>query len=278
MSKFLRPSKPVLKNAQHYALIQAFITAMTQADFTASKIVVLLGKMTERLQEENRWYMISRTSELIAQRNKADRRRGSYYARCHAIVRAWTGSGIEMLDDAATRLKKVFDLYKVKTSAQTDEETGQLDNLIRDLSTGEMQDDLAALNLSWMFQQMVEAHEEVKSIRLREGKEVSEKVPGALLAARRRCDETYDELTYLIEAFEKTADDATPYEAFIKKWNGTLKIYQDMLDRKQGSGNSGSTVSVSDADGDDTAESGGTAAHPPQLTLENPDGSGLSSD
>ena len=35
-----------------------------------------------------------------------------------------------------------------------------------------------------------------------------------------------------IEAFATIADDPAPYEAFIKKWNGTLKIYQDILDRR----------------------------------------------
>jgi hypothetical protein len=75
-------------------------------------------------------------------------------------------------------------------------------------------------------------------------------VKGALVAARKACDALYDELTYLIEAFEKTADTPAPYEDFIRQWNGTLKIYQDMLDRKSGS------------------STGGTA---------NPDGSGASS-
>ena len=232
MGQFLRPNKSKLKNAQHFSFIEAFLTLMNQQGFTAAKITALLAQLQEAFQEEDRWYMIARSSELIAQRDEADRRRDGYYARIHAIIRAWAGSSMEVFDAAATRLKKKFDLYKVKTSAQMDEETGQLDNLIRDLSTEQMQADLTALSLAWMYQQMVEAHEQVKSIRLEEGTEVSEKVPGALAAARKACDKIYDELTYLIEAFSLTADDPAPYETFITKWNGTLKIYQDMLDRK----------------------------------------------
>ena len=41
MSKFLRPSKQALKNAQHFSLIQAFITVLQEAGFTAAKIVAL---------------------------------------------------------------------------------------------------------------------------------------------------------------------------------------------------------------------------------------------
>lgn len=233
MANFLRPNKTKLKNAQHYSLIQAFLTVLGQAEFAAAKIAALVGQLAAAFQEEDGWYMIARKSELVAQREEADKRRDNLYSRLHAIIRAWAGSGMAVLDAAATRLKKSFDLYKVKTSAQMEEETGQLDNLISDISTTEAQDDLAALNCAWLFRQMQEQHELVKSIRLEEGTEVSEKVPGALAAARKACDRIYDELTYLIEAFSLTADDATQYEAFIKKWNGTLKIYQDMLDRKQ---------------------------------------------
>ena len=74
---------------------------------------------------------------------------------------------------------------------------------------------------------------------MEQGQEESEKVTGALRKARKDTDGLYDELTYLIEAFTKTADDPAPYEAFIRKWNGTLKIYQDMLDRKSGNSTGG---------------------------------------
>ncbi|MGX8695827.1 MAG: hypothetical protein ACSW8D_05535, partial [Prevotella sp.] len=43
----------------------------------------------------------------------------------------------------------------------------------------------------------------------------------------------------LIESFSKVADDPTPYEAFIRKWNGSVKLYQDMLDRKSGNSSGG---------------------------------------
>jgi hypothetical protein len=66
--------------------------------------------------------------------------------------------------------------------------------------------------------------------------EVSERVAGALEKARKASDAAYDNVIAMIEALSLTADDASQYEAFIKQWNGTLKIYQDMLDRKSGSG------------------------------------------
>ena len=239
MAEFLRPSKRSLKNAQHYELIDAFITVLAEAGFSAAKIVALVSQLRTVFSEEDRWYMVARASEIIAQREAADKKRDNFYSRLFAIIRAWAGSGMAGLDAAATAVIKPFNLYKVKTGAQIDEESGQLDNLITDLSTTEMQAHLSTLGVTWLYQQMVAAHQETKSYRLEQGQEESEKVSGALRKARQACDAVYDELTYLIEAFAKTADDPTPYEAFIRKWNGTLKIYQDMLDRKSGNSTGG---------------------------------------
>lgn len=256
MGTFLRPNKASLKNAQHYELIDAFITVLVAAGFSAAKIVALVSQLRTVFSEEDRWYMVARASEIIAQREAADKKRDNFYSRLFAIIRAWAGSGMAGLDAAATAVIKPFNLYKVKTGAQIDEESGQLDNLITDLSTTEMQAHLTTLGVTWLFQQMVAAHQETKSFRLEQGQEESEKVSGALRKARQACDKVYDELTYLIEAFAKTADDPTPYEAFIRKWNGTLKIYQDMLDRKSG----GSTAGTANPDGTGTGsnENGGT--------------------
>ena len=233
-----------LKNAQHFAFIQAFITSLTAAGFSAAKIVAKLAELSAAFADEDKYYMVVRASEIIAQRTAADEQRDRYYTRLHRLIQAWAGSGMAQLDAAATALEKVFNLYKVKVNAQMDEETGVLENLITDLSTTAMQAHLATINGTYLFQQMVEGQTLVKSLRLEQGVEESEKVYGALSAARKECDRLYDEMTDLLESFAKVADDATAYETFISHWNGTVKIYQDMLDRKQGSG-SGS------GDGDD---------------------------
>lgn len=272
MASFLRPNKASLKNAQHYEFIDAFITVLVEANFTAAKIVALLNSLRNVFSEEDRWYMIARASEIIARRDAADKSRDNYYSRLFAIIRAWAGSGMANLDAAATALLRPFNLYKVKTGAQIDEESGQLDNLITDLTPAVMQTHLSTLGVTWLYEQMVAAHQEVKSYRLEQGQEESEKVAGALRKARQACDAVYDELTYLIEAFAKTADDPAPYEAFIKKWNGTLKIYQDMLNRKSGTSSSGGNTPTPtptptpDGGGDTPSDGGDTPTPTPDPT------------
>lgn len=251
-----------LKNAQHFAFIQAFITALQQSGMTAQKIQAQLTQLNQAFAVEDRYYMQVRASEIVAQREAADQLRDRFYTRLHRLIQAWAGSGMEALDAAATALEKVFNLYRVKVNAQMDEETGQLENLIADLSTQQMQAHLTTINGQYLFQQMKQGHDDVKSLRLEQGVETSQKELGALAAARRQCDTLYDQMTQLIESFALVADDPTPYETFIRQWNGTVKLYQDMLDRKTGttgtssSSGSGSTGSGTDTGGTDTGDSG----------------------
>lgn len=253
-----------LKNAQHFAFIQAFITALQQSGMTAQKIQALLTQLTQAFAVEDRYYMQVRASEIVAQREAADQLRDRFYTRLHRLIQAWAGSGMEALDAAATALEKVFNLYRVKVNAQMDEETGQLENLIADLSTQQMQAHLTTINGQYLFQQMKQGHDDVKSLRLEQGVETSQKELGALAAARRQCDTLYDQTTQLIESFALVADDPTPYETFIRQWNGTVKLYQDMLDRKTGttgtssSSGSGSTGSGTDTGSTDTGTDTGT--------------------
>ena len=46
-----------LKNAQHFAFIQAFITALQAENFTAARIVAKLTALSGAFSEEDRYYM-----------------------------------------------------------------------------------------------------------------------------------------------------------------------------------------------------------------------------
>ena len=265
MNKFLRPNKSKLKNAQHYALMEAFKTVLTAAALSGVKLQALVTAWFACFDEENRCYMVARASEIIKRRNEADKSRDTLYTKLQQLVKVWLDSGNAIMEAAAEVVIQIFRLYKVNTQAQLDEQTGQMDNLIIDLSTSEMQAHLETLGAMWLFTQMVEAHEQVKAIRLEQGLEVSEKVVGALDAARKASDKAYDQVTAMIEALSLTADDTAPYELFIKQWNGTLQIYQDILDRKSnasdGSSSNGSQQGgTSSGEGGTSSEGGGTSS------------------
>ena len=281
MATFLRPNKTKLQNPQHYEFMNAFLTVMADSGLSATKITTLVSQLTAAFSEEDRCFLMARASAIIAQREEADRRRDNFYGRLHRLTQVWAGSGEPTKDPAATMLLAPFKLYKVNTSAQIERESGQLSNLITDLLTTEMQDALTAIGGTYLFQEMKTAHELVQSLRLEEGIEHSTKVTGALVAARKACDALYDQITYLIEAYCLTADDPAPYEAFITRWNGTLDIYQDMLDRKSGTSSGsgsggGSSTGGGEANGSDGSNwtnenNGGTTPDPGTGGSETPD-------
>ena len=239
MSSFIKPNKSKLQNSQHYSLMEAFKTVLAEYNFSAAKLVALITAFLTCFTNEDHWYMQARASEVIARRNVADLLRDKLYTKLFALVRIWLNSGNSVLEAAAEALVRVFRLYAVNTSAQIDAESGQMDNLITDLSTTAMQANIEAIGGKWLFDEMKAAHEEVKSIRLEQGQEESEKVVGALRKARKESDAAYDAILAAIEASVILADNPEPYEAFIRRWNGTLKIYQDMLDRKSGNSTGG---------------------------------------
>ena len=122
--KFLRPNKNLLKNAQHYAMLDAFVTVFTEAGYTAQKLVTLFATLNTNFSNEDRYYMLARASEVIARRNAADATRDKLYTKLYALVRLWRNSGNTAMETAADALVKVFQLYAVNTNAQIDAESG----------------------------------------------------------------------------------------------------------------------------------------------------------
>ena len=111
MGKINSLQKVRLKNAQHFAFIQAFITALTACGFTAQRIVSALTALSGAFGVEDQYYMKVRASDIVAQREAADTKRDRFYTRLHRLVQAWAGSGMAVLDAAATALIAVFNLY-----------------------------------------------------------------------------------------------------------------------------------------------------------------------
>ena len=145
MSKFIRPNKVALQNSQHYSLMEAFKTVLAGENFSAAKIVALITAFLSCFTNEDHWYMQARASEVIARRNIADAMRDKLYTKLFALVRIWLNSGNSALEAAAEALVRVFRLYAVNTSAQVDAESGQMDNLINDLSSTAMQTNIQTI-------------------------------------------------------------------------------------------------------------------------------------
>ena len=264
MKKFSYLSKRELKNAQHYDFIEAFIAVCLAANFVAAKILSALATLRALFAVEDSLFLKSRASEVIARRNVANKLRISYYIRLRRLVLVWAGSGIAPYDEAATALKKIFDLYRLNTKAQLNELSGGMTNLGIDLSTEANLARIEAIGGTVLLNGMIAANEEVKAYYIEQGTEESQKVSEALLKARKATDEAYDDLCDIIEATAVISEDTAPYQTFIQQWNGTIKLYNDMLDRKNGvtgSGSDSGSEAGGGSGGSGSSGSGGNGAN-----------------
>ena len=232
MKKFIRIVKKNLQKGQHYSLMDAFKTMLAETNFTNGRLAALIATFHERFGKEDLWFAYARTSEVIARRRAADNRRDKFYSKLYALVRVWYESEVPEKEQAATALRKVFKQYKLNVADQLDAESGGLEIIIEVLSTDEMQAHIQTLGGKWLFDEMKASHESFKLLRMEQAEEESKKVVGALVKARKACDAAYDDIIRTIEAAAIVADDPAPYEAFIKRWNGALKNYSDILSRK----------------------------------------------
>lgn len=233
MSKFIKIVKKNLQKGQHYSLMDAFKTRLSETEFTNGRLTVLIETFHERFEKENFWFAYSKASEVIARRRAADKRRDKFYSKLYALVRVWYESEEPAMEQAATALRKVFKQYRLNVADQLDAETGGLEIIIEVLSTAEMQAHIETLGGKWLFDEMKASHELFKELRMEQSEEESRKVTGALVKARKACDAAYDDIIRTIEAAAIVADDPAPYEAFIKSWNGMLMAYRDILNRKK---------------------------------------------
>lgn len=232
MNKFIRIVKKNLQKGQHYSMMDAFQTMLSETEFPNGRLTVLIETFHERFEKENLWFANSKASEVIARRRAADTRRDKFYSKLYALVRVWYASEEPAMEQAATALRKVFKQYKLNVADQLDAESGGLEIIIEVLSTDEMQAHIQTLGGKWLFDEMKAAHELFKELRVEQAEEASKKVVGALVKARKACDAAYDDIIRTIEAAAIVAEDPTPYETFIKRWNGMLMSYRDILKRK----------------------------------------------
>lgn len=232
MNKFIRIVKKNLRKGQHYAFMDAFATALADVDFANKRLTAQMVTFHECFKAEHLWFAQSRASEVIARRKAADNRRDKFYSKFYALVRVWHESEVPAMEQAAAELRKVFRHFRLKVSEQLDTESGGLDKLIEVLSAADMQAHIETLGGKHFFDEMKAAQELFKSLRMEQAEEESLKVVGALVKARKECDAAYDAIIGTIEGGAVAADDPVPYEAFIKRWNGALTTYRDILKRK----------------------------------------------
>lgn len=251
MKKVFSLHKPRLTNGQHFAFITAFAQEIQAVSGAPAKLQTIFDALTEAQKAEDRYLKMSQGSELTGKIREADTLRDESYRKLRDIVKVWAGSGTEPQAAAATALQRVIKTYKINTSAQMDEESGLMANLITDLSTADMQANIKAIGAEKLLDGMKQGNGQVITLLKQRDEADSTKVVGALRKARLESDKAYTDATEAIEAFNFVQGG---YDSLIDRWNATVNRYQEMLNRKTGS----TKHNPSDGDGTGGTDSGNT--------------------
>lgn len=249
MKKVFSLHKPRLTNGQHFAFITAFTQEIQAVSGAPAKLQTIFDALTEAQKAEDRYLKMSQGSELTGKIREADTLRDESYRKLRDIVKVWAGSGTEPQAAAATALQRVIKTYKINTSAQMDEESGLMANLITDLSTTDMQANIKAIGAEKLLDGMKQGNGQVITLLKQRDEADSTKVVGALRKARLESDKAYTDATEAIEAFNFVQGG---YDSLIDRWNATVNRYQEMLNRKTGS----TKHNPSDGDGGSTGGTG----------------------
>lgn len=233
MGKFVKIDKKALTSGQHFSFASAFDDLIGNLETESQKILTAATAFHHAKMKEDECLKLSQGSELTKQLREQDLTRDHNYGWLKRMVTIWGESGLEPEASAAAGIQRLVKLYKIDTNAQIDEETGLLDNFLNDVYASEtLRNALDTLNIKRFFQATAVANQHVKELLVQRGKESSEKVVGALKAARAETDAAYNTLCEIIESTSIVVDDPTVYDALIKEWNATVERYKDMLKRK----------------------------------------------
>ena len=262
-SKFQRPDKSRLTNAQYYSFMTAFGEQLTAAAFTVPAIQTRQTALAQQTALVDKYLKIQQGSYLSQEIYNADHRGDLAYGTAHAIVLAWLGKEFQPQATAAEMLNRVFKLYKIDTAAQYDEQWGLIDNFLTDIRKPELADHIQTLGIGAPLQALEECSTQMKALIRQRDDETNGKVKGALAQARKDCDKAYNDVLDIIEAAALMADNATPYYEFITRWNTALDRYsQQIIDKKGGksggsnNGGTGTGTTGGGTTGDGSTDSG----------------------
>lgn len=213
-----------MANNAHQDFMSEIVKRAEADEAVSSQALAQVGVLKKKLAVEDECNAISRKNLLSDKINAADKLRDKYYLSLKTAIKSYLDMPEGEMKEAATVLWQCLKDYNVKVSDKLIDETGKLTNITTDFE-GKYAEQVALLNLSPFLSNMKAANEEVSSLKYERTTEDSQKVAGALKAARAACDEAYKNLVMRVNALFIT-DSEHDYNAFIDALNEQIDKYR----------------------------------------------------
>ena len=198
-------------NAAHFEYMSTVLRRVTEVRISNPLWRQAVTEFNEAFDAEDKAFKLYRSSELTEPLRVADEERDKLYASLRDAIKAFAKFTVGTAAEHAAPLKRVLDNYRIRTDANYMRESGLIENMLQDLLP--LRDDLEALGLWEVADELKEKNEEVRRLLADRNEERMAQIAGQLKAARQVCDGAYAAVVFYTNAFyamNPTARDAEP--------------------------------------------------------------------
>lgn len=257
--KILTINKTRLRHASHIKIMERFLTRLAKLTIEHEAHTEYRKAFTDAFDKEAGLYRQQTSSEYTAKIQDADVRRDRAWINIVKVAQSMAVVGNEDQRKTAQRLIDINALYKVSTTAQMDQESGVLDNVIHDIDLASL--DMASLGLHTAYGELKNANALVDELLdLRDNERAGYQV-GQMKAARAATDAAYDATIDYINAL-LLLQPTDALTNFAEEWNSVLNRVRVQI---LGYTNNATQVDVEipDTPSTDEGNGGGVPTTPP---------------
>ena len=234
-------------NAAHYEYLQTVIRRTDEIRLENDLWHRAISEFRQAFEKEDAAFKRYAASLKTAPLRDADAERDRLYASLRDAVKAFAKFPIAEMSQAAEPLLRIIKNYRINTAENYMKESGNIENLLQDMSA--YRDQLRLLKLDGVVAQLKTKNNEVRQLIAERNEERGDVVLGELAAARRVSDEAYAAVVFYTNAYFAMNPDRCEAEDLVKRMDEDLEYF-----RKHAMNTSGSNRTTPEADGDAPAE------------------------
>ena len=221
-----------LRNDEHFQFCTEFKDAVERWGAEALKIETPFGEWLILYAQEDEALKKIMKSAITADIQAADKQRDNLFRGLVETNQAALKHFREEVQQAAKRLKIVFDTYGNLAQKPLNEQTSGVHNLLQDLN-GRYADDAATVALNDWMNELQTANEEFARLVRERYDETALKTDLVLKKVRVKVDESYRAIVERINALT-LVEGAGNYAEFIKYCNTVIAKYTAMVAKRAG--------------------------------------------
>lgn len=253
-----------MSNGAFFDYMRAFQTRINANTAVKAKAATEFATFEEKMTLLDTYMNLSRKNKLSDQIADSDKKRDDYYRGLRSTVKNFQKLPAGDLKDAADDLWQLLKDYNIDPTAQLNKESGLLENLISDLRS-KYSTQVTTLGLTAFVDNLETANKSVQSLMIERDDAESDKVTGAVKAARLEVEAAYEETRMMLNAHSLVEGDDI-FATLFADMNKQIERYKrEVLGQKSSSSsssssNSGSSSSSGDGGSSSSGDNGGSSS------------------